>query len=337
MLLKSSAKLNLTLDVLGLLPGGFHAIETIFQSVSLYDELHFDFLSQNLEQSLQSEISVSLALTSGIEKQAPEKQIDFPLQADNLIVRAAQLFSTRTGLGKDLSMRVAVNKNIPIAAGLAGGSGNAAATLVALNAHYGNKLSKVELCDLSAKLGSDIGFFIYGGTCIGRQRGEVLEPLTGTMTLQLIIVKPRDIAISTPWIYKTFDQYLTDGKIHKEKSKLTDCVLALQAGDLTSVVKSVGNNFEAVVYAEHPVVKQIQQKMLELGCLNANVSGSGPTLYGLLESFKSGEHIKETLLKSTFKNHATENQSLDLDYNGAEILDVWVVQSTKQAIEVITP
>lgn len=318
MIVKSAAKLNLTLDILGLLPGGYHAIETIFQNVDLVDTLEFSFVKNKND----TELAVELIL----EDSTGNSQLDFPLQQDNLIAKAAKAFSKNTNLGKSLTVQVKVQKKIPIAAGLAGGSGNAAATLVALNQHFENPLSLSELSDIAATLGSDISFFIYGGTCAGTGRGEILEEVRHAMQLSFFIVKPKGISISTPWIYREYDAYTNQQPKQRATSNLVDCRSALQNGDLDLLVKSLNNCFEPVVFNAYPEVQLLRDGMLEAGCLSANISGSGPTLYGLTTSPAQSEQVQQRFLQWCAERK---------DLNQIK-LDTWTANSLKFGTSIIT-
>jgi 4-diphosphocytidyl-2-C-methyl-D-erythritol kinase len=317
MIVKSAAKLNLTLDILGLLPGGYHAIETIFQNIDLLDTLEFSFNQEDVNDEIR--VAIELVDSTGVAA--------FPVDGDNLIAKAAKAFALKSGLGKSLSVQVAVHKNIPIAAGLAGGSGNAAATLVALNDYFEKPLSKDELSELAATLGSDISFFIYGGTCVGRGRGELLEPIKHSLDLSFFIVKPRDIAISTPWIYREYDKLVGSQKDHVTQSKLTDCSMALKSGNQKKLIQTLSNGFEPVVYEAYPEVKALRNGMLELGCLSANISGSGPTLYGITTSLAEAVSIEENFV---------EWHRLQKDLSQVKV-DTWTARSVDFGTSIINP
>jgi 4-diphosphocytidyl-2-C-methyl-D-erythritol kinase len=319
MIVKSAAKLNLTLDILGLLPGGYHAIETIFQNIDILDTLEFIFEQGNT----QDDICVEIELSNSVSSDA----ITFPLHADNLIAKAAKAFACQSGLGKGLKMRVFVHKTIPIAAGLAGGSGNAAATLVALNEHFGKPLTINELSKIAATLGSDISFFLYGGTCSGRGRGEILEPIKHSLDLSFVIVKPRDIAISTPWIYREYDNFIASQSEYKVKSNLSACESALRNGDQKQLLESVSNAFEPVVYKAYPEVKTLRDGMLELGCLSANISGSGPTLYGLARTPAETVDIEAAFTQWLVKHK---------DLSRVKV-DTWTAKSINFGTSIVSP
>jgi 4-diphosphocytidyl-2-C-methyl-D-erythritol kinase len=319
MIVKSAAKLNLTLDVLGLLPGGYHAIETVFQNIDIVDTLEFFFEQQKTQEDIRVEIELSNSTSADA--------MAFPLHEDNLIAKAATAFARKSGLGKGLKMCVTVHKTIPIAAGLAGGSGNAAATLVALNEHFQKPLAIDELSEIAATLGSDISFFLYGGTCAGRGRGEVLEPIRHSLDLSFFIVKPRDIAISTPWIYREYDNFVASQSEYKAKSNLSACENALRNGDQKQLLESLSNAFEPVVNKAYPEVKALRDGMLEVGCLSANISGSGPTLYGLTRTPAEALGIE-----SAFRQWHTEHKELS-----RVKVDTWTAKSINFGTSIVSP
>ncbi|MDR3612405.1 MAG: 4-(cytidine 5'-diphospho)-2-C-methyl-D-erythritol kinase [Candidatus Obscuribacterales bacterium] len=317
MIVKSAAKLNLTLDILGLLPGDYHAIETVFQNIDILDTLEFFFKQEDGDDDICT--AIELLDSAGATA--------FPLDGDNLIAKAAKAFALMSGLGKGLTVRVAVHKTIPIAAGLAGGSGNAAATLVALNEHFKKPLSKNQLSEIAATLGSDISFFIYGGTCAGRGRGELLESIKHPLDLSFFIVKPRDIAISTPWIYREYDNLMGNQKDHVIQSKLADCEIALKSGNQKKLIQSLSNGFEPIVYKAYPEVKALRDGMLELGCLSANISGSGPTLYGITTSLAEAVSIEANFVEW----HRLQN-----DLSQVKV-DTWTARSVDFGTTIINP
>jgi 4-diphosphocytidyl-2-C-methyl-D-erythritol kinase len=318
MIFISAAKINLTLNILGLLPGGYHAIETVFQNIDILDTLEYFFEQENT----QDDISIEIEL-----QDKTDKTTDFPLHEDNLIARAAKAFARTAQLGQGLKMRVVVHKTIPISAGLAGGSGNAAATLVALNEHFKKPLTRDELSEIAATLGSDISFFLYGGTCAGRGRGEVLESIQHSLDLSFFIVKPRDIAISTPWVYREYDQYIAAQTEHKAKSNLLDCEDALRNGDRQALIDSLSNAFEPIVYKAYPELKIMRDAMLELGCLSANISGSGPTLYGLARTPAEAVGIE-----TAFTQWHNEHKELS-----PVKVDTWTANSINFGTSIVSP
>lgn len=322
---RSAAKLNLTFDVLGRLPDGYHAIKTIFQSIDLEDDLEFKFIPADSDTfAVTLKLSPESSSSNTTVEPRAEGELDFPLQEDNLIVKAARKFSEYTGFGKGIKLEVKVTKRIPIAAGLAGGSGNAAATLMALNDHCGGISDWQELAIIAGKLGADIPFFLKGGTCIGSKKGEQLESLAHGRQLFFIIVKPRHISIPTAELYRTYDEFLHKHKIEPgSESHVEDFVAAIKSGNLEKLAASFQNAFEPVVFARHPEIAHLRERMRAHGCLNANITGSGPTLYGLVPSIEAGHAVRQRLAQ-------------DNGFGQVGGLDFWVARLTETAVTVVS-
>jgi 4-diphosphocytidyl-2-C-methyl-D-erythritol kinase len=294
---RAAAKLNLTFDVLGKRPDGYHEINTLFQSIDLEDILEFTFTSADTSTS-PLQVILSLDKDSPAWARSPiDGDAAFPFHGENLITKTAKQFTENSGTGKGVRLEVAVTKNIPIAAGLAGGSSNAAATLAVLNHCFDQPYNESELLQLATDLGSDVAFCLKGGTCLGTGRGEKLERVLHTTTLNFLVLKPRSIAISTPWIYEAYDQYRLANKNDQDApSNPNQCCKAITREDLEALPGLLHNVFEPVVFARHPEIARLRDRMLQHGCLSANVTGSGPTLYGLMPSLEEGDQIKRNLI-----------------------------------------
>jgi 4-diphosphocytidyl-2-C-methyl-D-erythritol kinase len=279
---RSPAKINLTFDILGELPDGYHQIETIMQTIDLHDELIFEF-------EPCKDLEVALACVNGKES--------FPLSEDNLIAKAAALFCRSVPEKRGLKLSVTVEKNIPIAAGLAGGSSNAAATLRALNYYFGQPFSTEELLVLAGKLGADIPFCLEGGTRIGRGRGDELTPVELNDRLFFLVVKPKDLAISTPWVYQAYDEFVMNGgRDELPVLSAQDVSAALESGELEKASQAFGNVFEPVVFQQHQELKQLLEAMRNLDCWCAHMTGSGPTLYALVPDCEMAHFMRRKLL-----------------------------------------
>src|SRR6185437_6815062 len=223
------AKVNLTFDIIGSLPDGYHQVETLMQSVDLQDDI-----SLTVEDS--DRFAVSITCTNEI---VPK---NFPLDDSNLMVKAARRFFEKAALADRYKISVEIEKSIPIGAGLAGGSADAAAMLVGLNHLFGKPLNQASLLELAASLGADIPFCIEGGTSIGTARGDKLQPLKQTLSLFYCIVKPKTLSIATAWAYGRYDAYQDT----IARPNLQAAVKAMQTDDLQTAVKSFGNVFEPV-------------------------------------------------------------------------------------------
>jgi 4-diphosphocytidyl-2-C-methyl-D-erythritol kinase len=280
---RSPAKINLTLDVLGVFPDGYHKIETVLQSIDLHDELIFEF-------EPCKDVEVALACLNSKE--------EFPLTDSNLIAKAAVLFFRSLPEKTGVKVTVTVDKNIPIAAGLAGGSSNAAATLRALNYFAGQPFSTEELLVLAGKLGADVPFCLEGGTCIGRGRGDELTPVEMDQRLFFLIAKPKHLAISTPWVYQTYDEFvLNEGREALPTFEAHQTADALESGDLETAAKSFGNVFEPIVFAEHAELKSWIEEMKKYDPWCAHMTGSGPTLYALVADCEMAHFMRRKMLE----------------------------------------
>jgi 4-diphosphocytidyl-2-C-methyl-D-erythritol kinase len=260
-----NAKINLFLRILDRREDGYHNIETVFHSISLHDTL-------TLRES-GSRISVSC--------DAP----GVPCDDTNTAVRAAQEILEGTGRG----LEIEIEKRIPIAAGLGGGSADAAGVLVGANLIYqlGHSLSDLE--SIGGRVGADVAFLIRGGCAIGRDRGERLERLKTLPDLPLVLVVP-PFSISTGWAYRSHKMVLT-----RDRGGLTMLASALGGGDLASLFTLLENDFESLVLEEHPMVRGIKEDIIESGARAALMSGSGPVVFGVFEKVGDAEACKGRL------------------------------------------
>ncbi len=266
--LRAPAKVNLYLRVVGKRPDGYHEIETVFERIDLADELTFEEQSQEITLTCTEP-----TLSCGDE---------------NLILKAARLLqhTGRTNRG----VRIHLTKRIPIAAGLGGGSSDAAATLLGLNALWGLELEPQELIRLSARLGSDVPFFLGGDPfAIGRGRGEVCETLQTTRRLAHVLVCP-NVPLSTKAIYESAQFDLT-----APKPSLTMVTHALSNGSLGELAHGLWNDLEPEAIRRCPVITRIQSQLLQLGCMSAHVSGSGPSVFGLCRDFAHAQDVAAQL------------------------------------------
>lgn len=252
---RSYAKLNLTLDVTGLLPGGYHSVRGIMQSTDFGDEL---------------------TIEPGADRWRAESNLKYlPTGSANLAVRAALLFREATGKGPEGGL-IRIKKNIPVCGGLAGGSGNAAAVLKALNREFDGGLSPEELRRLGEQLGSDIPFCISGGTMLAEGRGELLTPLPPLPDCGIIICRP-NFSSSTPELFAAVDKLRL--KMHPDTDGM---IAALKAADLEGVARRVFNIFEAALpRRQAAMVAEARGALLDNGALGACMSGTGSAVFGL--------------------------------------------------------
>lgn len=247
--IKAHAKINLSLKILGKRPDGFHEIESLMQSVSLCDLLTLTPIPSGIQ----------LATTN----------LRLPADGRNLAYRAAEVFYRAVSHKPSAvsGIKIYLEKNIPLAAGLAGGSANAAAVFYGLNKLSGNPLSQNDLMKLGEEIGSDVPFCLVGGSCTVKGRGERVSRNPLPITRYYVLVVP-EIEISTKWAYDTWDE--ENSKVKMQKSK---------------------NDFEPIVAKKYPIIKKIKDRLLELGCSYAQMSGSGPGVFGVTNDASAAEKI----------------------------------------------
>ena len=258
---KGYAKINLHLDISGRTDDGYHLVETVMQSISLCDDI-----------TLSLRDDEAFSLTCNVE--------GVPTDEKNLAIKAALAFRKKTGIkcGAD----IAIEKRIPMAAGMAGGSADAAATLLCLNEACDNILSIDELCALGSALGADVPFCIVGGTAYADGKGDVLHEFV-KMPDCYIVAACGGEGVSTPFAYKTLDSLYADFLDKSVYAPRGTEVLsqALKDGDISLIAASTYNIFEAPILALRPIANDIKKTMQESGALGAMLSGSGPSVFGI--------------------------------------------------------
>ena len=267
---KAYAKINLGLDVKRRLPNGYHEVKMIMQTVDLFDVLTF---------SEREDTQIVIHSDSG----------EIPCNEDNLIYKAAMKLRERTGIERGIS--VEIQKRIPVAAGMAGGSSDAAATLLGLNELLGCGLTSEELERIGVTIGADVPYCIKGGTALSEGIGEVLTSLSAPPEAVLLIAKP-DISVSTKFVYENLhaDQLVSHPDID-------GMVEAIRKQDLEGICERMENVLETVTTREYPVISQIKDGMKRGGAVNALMSGSGPTVFGIFHRVEDAEHVKKELEK----------------------------------------
>lgn len=259
---RSYAKINLTLDVLNRRQDGYHDIKMIMQTVSLFDLILVD-------RTHDRGISVATNLRY------------LPNNDKNIAYKAADAFLHATGA--DGGAKIMIHKNIPVAAGLAGGSGNCAAVLTAMNMLHGNILTDTELHAIGASLGTDVPYCFNGGTQIAEGIGEILMPLDAMPDAYILLVKPQ-INVSTAAIYEQIDS--APISMHPDTEAMKR---ALSEHDINGISQNLCNVMEAVTEKMYPIIGGIKQKMMMNGALGAVMSGSGPTVFGIFDDFKTAK------------------------------------------------
>ncbi|MDL2295787.1 4-(cytidine 5'-diphospho)-2-C-methyl-D-erythritol kinase [Lachnospiraceae bacterium OttesenSCG-928-E19] len=254
--LRALGKINLGLDVLGVRENGYHDVRMVMQSVYLYDNV---LISKKSEPGI--EIKSNLYF--------------LPNNENNIAYQAAKLLIDEFSINSGVSIHL--KKHIPVAAGMAGGSSNAAAVLFGMNRIFRLGLSQKDLMERGVKLGADVPYCIMRGTALAEGIGEELTPLPSLPRCYVLIAKP-GISVSTKWVYEKIDK-ATDLK-HPDIDGLID---GLYKQDLRKIAQSMGNVLEEVTVKEYPVIEEIKDAMKEFGALNAIMSGSGPTVFGLFD------------------------------------------------------
>lgn len=278
------AKINLYLEIIGNRPDGYHELAMILQSIGLADQIGVHSIS-----------------TDSIRVHCNHPQV--PTDNTNLAYRAAELMTTQfpEAFSKYGGVEITINKQIPVAAGLAGGSTNAAAVLVGIDLLWKLGLTQSELEELGAKLGSDVPFCVAGGTAIATGRGEQLSPLPSLDTIYILLAKYRSLEVSTAWAYQTYRQQFGNSYI-RDTDNLAARASAVHSGeivkaifdkDLRQIAQKLHNDLERVVLPAYPQVLQLQEVIAnQEGILGTMMSGSGPTVFALLESQQQAEQLK---------------------------------------------
>ncbi len=264
--IKAMAKVNLGLDVLRRRENGYHDVKMIMQTVNLYDTLTL----------AKADEGIVITTNTG----------ELPLNEDNLIYKAAKLILEYAN--KITGVSIHLDKQIPIAAGMAGGSTDAAATLLGMNKLYDLGLTKQELAEIGVKIGADVPYCIYGGTYLSEGIGEVLTKLEDAPDCYVVIAKP-GIGVSTKYVYENL--HIETVEKHPD---IDGMIEAIKEGSLDGVAKKMENVLETVTINRYPEIETMKKCLLENGAENALMSGSGPTVFGI---FKEEEIAKRALSK----------------------------------------
>ncbi len=251
--MKAYGKINLGLDVVGRLPNGYHEVRMVMQTVGIYDELAFERTESGIEVTTDS--------------------AELPMDEDNLIYRAAKLMKEKYQICDGIHIHL--QKNIPIAAGMAGGSTDAAAAMKGISRLFGLEAGLLELMKMGVEIGADVPYCVIGGTALAEGIGEKLTPLEPAPECFVLVAKP-DISVSTRYVYEHLDL----AKIGKHPD-IDGMVEAISVGSLQGVLDRMENVLETVTIPAYPVIDKLKQRMKELGAVNSLMSGSGPTVFGI--------------------------------------------------------
>jgi len=267
--LLSPAKINLSIDVLEKLPNGYHSVEMIMQSVNLCDivtiEKRYSGITINCEQPY------------------------VPNDRRNIACKAAEAFFAYSPVRG--GAHISIKKNIPVSAGLGGGSTDAAGVLKGLNQLYGNVLTRAQLMQIAVKIGADVPFCIDGGTQLARGIGDELTRLPDFENVDIVLVKP-PFPISTAYVYKHLNLEEVE-----ERPDTSGLINAIAGMDIRTVAEKMRNVLETVSVSKYPELGTIMERFMEYGALSARMSGSGPTIFGIFENSEKAVYAKEKFLK----------------------------------------
>lgn len=279
------AKINLTLDILGKRADGFHEVKMIMQTLNFADVLELEKISDGIKFSMNA-----TEIFDGEKIPADEK---------NLAYRA--ILELEKFCGKKFNVAINLQKKIPAAAGLGGGSADAAAVLRGMNKLFELNLSNKELCTVGEKIGSDVPFCVIGGTCLASGRGEILTKLNNLKKFFVVLMKPRG-EISTAWSYKTFDELPAEKISHPPTEKI---ISLLSQEKYDEAFKNFANVLEPVALKKFPEIEIYKQKMLSAGAKISLMSGSGPTVFSLVDE-KKVEAVAESVKNFDAQIFSTE-------------------------------
>lgn len=266
--LKALGKINLGLDVLGKRENGYHDVRMVMQTVYLYDEV-----------TLEKKQNPGITVTSNL--------IYLPTDENNIAYRAAKLLLDE--FGAECGVSIDLKKRIPVAAGMAGGSADAAAVLFGMNRLFGWKLSEKELMERGVRLGADVPYCIMRGTALAEGIGEELTRLPAMPKCHVLIAKP-PINVSTKMVYEKLDSASI-----VEHPNIDEIIEGLKSKDIRRVAGSMGNVLESVTETQYPVITQIKEVMMNGGAMNAVMSGSGPTVFGLFKERSAAKNVAEQI------------------------------------------
>lgn len=271
--LQAYAKINLGLDVVGRLENGYHEVKMIMQNVNIFDTLTFT-------KRTDSEIVITT------------NDSELPLNEHNLIYKAILLL--RELSGREDGVDVHLNKRIPVAAGMAGGSTDAAATLLGVNHLFELGFEREELMRQSVKIGADVPYCVLGKTALSEGIGEKLTPISMPPKAHLVVAKP-DINVSTPLVYKKLDS-----KEDYEHPDIDGMLQAIADQDLQQMTSKLGNVLELVTVEDYPIIAQMKEVLLNNGAMGALMSGSGPSVFGIFDTQEKAQVAYEALQQTGY-------------------------------------
>lgn len=269
--LKARAKINLGLDVVRRREDGYHEVKMVMQMLRLYDQI-------DIEKTQESGIFVRSNLSF------------LPTDERNIAYKAAKVMIDQFGLEQGVIIRI--EKHIPVAAGMAGGSTDCAAVLYGMNKLFGLRLNQKKLRELGVKLGADVPYCLMRQTALSEGIGEILTPISPLQDCPILIAKP-SVSVSTRHVYEHLK--LDEQTMHPD---IDGIVTALADGDLYGVTDRMANVLETVTVPEHPVIDEIKKQMMASGAVNALMSGSGPTVFGIFDDEEKAKKACEDMKAS---------------------------------------
>ena len=269
--LKALAKINLGLDVLGVRENGYHDVRMVMQTIYLYD-------------------NVTIRKTGEPGIRLKTNLFYLPVDEKNIAYKAAKLLMDEFQI--EGGVEITLDKHIPVAAGMAGGSSNATAVLVGINRLFQLNLSEQQLMERGVQLGADVPYCIMRGTVLAEGIGEILTPLSPLPKCYVLVAKP-GISVSTKMVYEKLDSHEIE-----EHPDIDGILAGLEDGDLKKIAASMGNVLERVTIEEYPIIEEIKDVMKESGALNSMMSGSGPTVFGIFDDKTLAKQAQQKIRKS---------------------------------------
>lgn len=276
--LQARAKINLSLDVVGKRPDGYHDVKMIMQTINLYDTVIIEPGSEGIEIDCNCQW--------------------VPSDNQNIAYKAANLILSKYDV--KLGARIKIIKNIPVSAGLAGGSTDAAAVLKGINHLFSLGIKEDELMFLGKQIGADVPYCIKGGTMLAEGIGEVLTPLSPLIKLHIVLVKPK-IGVSTAWVYKKLD---LDKITSRPDTELL--IKAIEDGNAEILAKSMRNVLETVTIRKYRVIREIKDKLVKYGAMGSMMSGSGPSVFGIFKDRHRAEYAYRMMKNGRWDCFLTE-------------------------------
>ena len=263
---QTPAKINLSLEILDRMPNGFHTLSSVMQTVSLFDYITIE------KTEISGETQILLSGTSD----------KIPYDEKNIVHKVIKSYLDELNI-KGIKIQVHIEKNIPTEAGLAGGSTNAAGALIAINELFNNELPMFKIHELASKAGSDLNFCLEGGACLLSSRGEIIDKKLPHKNFDLMVIKPKHIAVSTPMCYKNYSAKFFAKKLPYYSTKIVE-LFEKDDFSVKELAKYLYNDLEKPALEMHPQIATIKEDLIKAGAINSLMSGSGSSVFALIES-----------------------------------------------------